>query len=96
MHSKTVSYSEDLYSEIMDNMTDYHQTGETVCGAEDPAVITIGTGLGAERPELAGFGTVRVIDRFVNPWKSDTLLVFSNVEITAEEYADYEAFQKGE
>ena len=90
MHSKTVDYSEELYAEVMENMTDYNQTGETVCGAADPAVISIGTELAVKHPELAGYSAVRVVDRYINPWNSATLLVFSNVEITPEEYADYE------
>lgn len=83
MSSKTVDYNATLYGQIMDNMADYHQTGETVCGAQDPAVITL-------REPVDGFTVVRVVDRYRNANASDTLLVFSNVEITEEEYADYD------
>jgi hypothetical protein len=91
MHSKTVDYSEDLYGKIMENMADYNQTGETVCGAQDPAVISLNEPL-AEFPE---FTMVRVVDRYINPWNSSTLLIFSNVAITDEEYTDYERFVYG-
>ncbi len=87
---KTLDYTPELFADIVDNQTDWHQTGETVCGAEDPAVINIGTEFGKKYPELAGLTVVRVIDRYVNPWKSDTLLEFSDREITATEYAQYE------
>ncbi len=80
--TKTVDYSEDLFNDAMENMADYHQTGETVCGAEDPAVIS----LRKELPGFEGFTVVRVTERYVNPWKSDTFLEFSNKELTTEEY----------
>jgi hypothetical protein len=87
---KTLTYTPELFADIMAEVLDYHQTGETVCGAEDPAVISLTNGFAVKHPELAGFGTVRVIDRYVNAWKSDTLLEFSNREITDEEYAQYD------
>lgn len=76
---KTVDYTPELFAEVMENMADYHQTAETVCGAEDPAVITL------TKP-MDGFTVVRVTNRYVNPWKSDTFLEFSNQEITDAEY----------
>lgn len=84
--TKTVEYSEDLFNDVMENMTDYHQTGETVCGAEDQAVISIGK----ELPGFEGYSVVRVTERYVNPWKSDTFLEFSNREVTPEEYARWD------
>lgn len=96
MNSKTVSYSEDLYSDVTDHMVDYHQLGETVCGAEDPAVITIVEGLGVDHPELEGFNTVRVTERYVNSGRSDTFLEFSNRDITDEEYALADIYLSGE
>lgn len=77
---KTVDYTPELFAEVMENMADYHQIAETVCGAEDPAVITL-------REPVDGFTVVRVINRYVNPWKSDTFLEFSNREVSAGEYA---------
>jgi hypothetical protein len=86
MHSKTVDYSADLYGKVMDNMADYHQTGETVCGAQDPAVITLREPVAG----VEGFTVVRVTERYVSPWQSDTFLEFSNDELTAEEYDRYD------
>ena len=86
----TLKHTPELYADVMDAMTDSHPIGETVCGAEDPAVISVSEELGRKHPELAGMTTVRVIDKYVNPWKSDTLLEFSTREITDEEYARYE------
>jgi hypothetical protein len=83
----TVDYSPELFSDAMEFQTDYLLLGETVCGAEDPAVIWLGEDFSAKHPEFKGFTVVRVIDRYVSPWKSDTLLEFSNREATAEEYA---------
>jgi hypothetical protein len=89
---KTVDYSPELYGKIMENMADYNQTGETVCGAQDPAVISLNEPL-AEFPD---YTVVRVEDRYVNPWKSDTVLVFSNEPLTDEEYDEYQTFVYGE
>lgn len=86
MESMTVEYSQELYSDIMKSMLDYWQLGETVCGAEDPAVITVSERLANKYPEFKGFTVVRVKERYVSPWKSDTFLEFSNREITGEEY----------
>ena len=83
---KTVPYSEELYSAVMESMLDYWQLGETVCGAQDPAVITVSEELGKQYPEFKGLSVVRVIDSYVSPWKSETTLEFSNTEITGTEY----------
>lgn len=88
--TKTVDYTRELFDDVMDNMVDYHQIGETVCGAEDPAVVSISEAFIDKYPEFKGFTTVRVIDQFVNPWKSDTVLEFSDRDITDAEYAQYE------
>lgn len=91
-----MNYTPELYADICDNILDYFQTGWTVCGAEDPAVITFSEELGEKHPELAGYTVVRVIDKYVSPWKSDTLLEFSNNDITDEEYALYEGVMEEE
>ena len=83
-------YDRDLFDDICDTAVDYHQTGWTVCGAEDPGVIILGPGFGEIHPALAGYTVVRVIDKYVNANKSDTLLEFSNRDITDEEYLLYE------
>lgn len=87
---KTVAYTPELFTDVVMHMLDYYQISETVCGSEDPAVITLTNGFAVKRPELAGYGVVRVTNRFVSPWKSDTFLEFSNDELTAEEYEWYE------
>lgn len=87
MERKTVAYTPELFSDVMESQIDYVQTGWTVCGAEDPAVITLGDEFTQKHTEFTGFTVVRVIDRYVSPWKSDTLLEFSNRETTDEEYA---------
>lgn len=94
MKSKTVDYSQELYVDVMVNMTDYHQTGWTVCGAQDPAVIHISNLSADKYPELTSYGVVRVIDRYMGPNRSETLLVFSNEAITPDEYARYEELQE--
>lgn len=88
--SETLSYTPELYADICASMADYFQTGWTVCGAEDPAVINLGQEFAEKHPELAKYTVVRVIDKYVSPWHSDTLLEFSNAEITDEEYLLYE------
>jgi len=88
--SEIFEYTPDMYGDITDCMLDYHQTGWTVCGAEDPAVITLSEAFGEIHPALAGYEVVRVIDKYVNPNKSDTLLEFSNRDMTDDEYERYE------
>ena len=90
MTPKTVDYTPELFAAVLEHQTDYWQTGWTVCGAEDPAVIALDDEFGDLHPILKGFTHVRVIDRYVSPWKSDTLLQFSNQEITDAEYALYD------
>ena len=90
----TVDYTPELFDDICDSALDYFQTGWTVCGAEDPAVISLGAEFWGKHPELAGYTTVRVIDKYVSPWKSDTLLEFSNEEMTDEEYGLYEGLME--
>lgn len=82
---ETVDYTAELFAKVMENMADYYQMGETVCGAEDPAVITL-------RKPMDGFTVVRVVNRFVNPWKSDTFLQFSNDELTDAEQELFDEF----
>lgn len=87
--SETWAYTSELFGDVMDGALDYFQTGWTVCGAEDPAVIYLPEGFGEKHPELAEYTVVRVIDQYVNPNKSDTLLEFSSEEMTDDEYALY-------
>jgi len=87
---ETWAYDSDLFGDVMDSAVDYHQTGWTVCGAEDPAVIVLSKKFGEMHPALAGYEIVRVIDKYVNPSKSDTLLEFSNRDMTDEEYRLYD------
>lgn len=84
---ETLDYTPALYSDICESMADYHMTGWTVCGAEDPAVIELGTEFGVKHPELSELTVVRVIDRYVSSTRSETLLEFSSVPITAQEQA---------
>lgn len=83
---ETVDYTAELFAKVMENMADYYQMGETVCGAEDPAVITL------TKP-VEGFETftvVRVTNRAVSAWKSDTFLQFSNDGLTDDEYRQFD------
>lgn len=84
-----MDYSPELFEAVMENMIDYYALGETVCGAEDPAVISVTDELGRLHPELAGLTTVRVTEKYVSAWKSDTFLEFSSQDITDDEYAQY-------
>ena len=90
MREETLDYDSDLFGDVMKYAGDYYQTGWTVCGAEDPAVIMLSAEFGEKHPALAGYTTVRVIDRYVGPNKSDTLLEFSNQSMTDDEYRLYE------
>lgn len=90
--SKTLDYTPSLFQDIIENFEDYFQLGWTVCGAQDPAVIYLGEGFGEKYPELKKYSIVRVIDKYLNEWSSDTLLEFSNKEMTDEEYKLYEEF----
>lgn len=84
--TKTLDYTPELFADVMADYLDYWQLGETVCGAEDAAVILLGDSFKTRRPELAQYSVCRVLDRYVSPWKSDTYLEFSNRDITGEEY----------
>jgi len=86
----TLDYTPELFTDISAHTLDYWQTGWTVCGAEDPAVIALDDEFGELHQEFQGFTIVRVIDRYVSPWKSDTLLEFSTREMTEEEYSLYD------
>lgn len=93
--SLTVDYNRELFGHLMDNVGDYFTTNYTVCGAEDPAVIYIND-VGDKYTELKGYSVVRVIDRFLNSWSSETLLEFSNEDITDKEYEMYEKLMEDE
>lgn len=80
-----LDYTKELFQDICEDMVGYHQTGYTVCGAEDPAVIVLGDRFGELHPELSEYSVVRVIDKYLNPWNSATLLEFSNRILTEEE-----------
>lgn len=82
-----LEHTQELYSDICESMADYHMTGWTVCGSEDPAVIELGPEFGAKHPELAQYTVVRVIDKYVNPSLSQTLLEFSSKPLTNQEQA---------
>lgn len=86
----TLEYNSELYGDIMDSLREYFQTGYTVCGAQDPAVVYLNNNFGRKQPSLAKYSVVRVIDRFLNEWSSETLLEFSNKDITDQEYKLYE------
>ena len=90
MEPVTWEYDRDTFDDVLEHALDYHQIGWTVCGAEDPAVISLGEKFFEIHPALTGFTTVRVIDKYVSPWKSDTLLEFSDRDITDEERKLYE------
>lgn len=94
--SKTLDYQGELWGDIMDNYADYFQTWWTVCGAQDPAVILLNEEFGKMYPSLAEYSVVRVIDRFLNEWNSETLLEFSNEEMTDAEYKLYEDLMEEE
>lgn len=87
---KTVDYDRQMFADIMTDPLDYLQTGETVCGAEDPAVIELSDTFKARYPKYAGYTVVRVIDRFVNANQSDTLFEFSNDPVSDADRAAYE------
>lgn len=87
---KTVDFNRQLFADIVSESLEYLQTGETVCGAEDPAVIELSDTFSDRYPEYTGYKRVRVIDKFVNANRSDTLLEFSNEPVTDGEYAAYE------
>lgn len=86
----TLDYTTDLWNDLMDNFEMYYQTGWTVCGAQDPAIIFPNEHFYKKYPELLGCPVVRVIDKYLNEWNSATLLEFSDKDMTDEEYAEYE------
>ena len=88
--SKTFDYNPEFYHDIMDCMADWYMTGYTVCGAQDMGVVYLNEEFGKMYPSLSKYSIVRVIDRFLNSWNSETLLEFSNEEITDAEYKLYE------
>ena len=94
--SKTFDYSPEFYHDIMDCMADWFQTGYTVCGAADMGVLYLNDEFGKMYPSLKQYSVVRVIDRFLNEWNSETLLEFSNEEITDAEYKLYEEIMEEE
>ena len=94
--SITVDYNPELFGHMMDNMGDYFMTGWTVCGAQDPAVVYLDDKFGEKYPTLSKYSVVRVIDRFLNEWSSETLLEFSNEDMTDQEYERYEEVMEEE
>lgn len=94
--SKTFDYNPEFYSNIMDCMADWFQTGYTVCGAADMGVLHLNDEFGKMYPSLKKYSVVRVIDRFLNEWNSETLLEFSNEDITDAEYKLYEEIMEEE
>lgn len=94
--SKTIDYNPDFYQDIMDCMGDYFMIGWTVCGAQDPAVVYLNDEFGKKYPTLKEYSVVRVIDRFLNSWSSETLLEFSNEDMTDAEYKMYEEVMEEE
>lgn len=96
MSQEVWDYDSDLLGDALDTSLDYVQLGWTVCGAEDPAFIALGKEFGEMHPALAGYEFVRVIDKYVNPNKSDTLLEFSNRDMTDEEFRLYEELREEE
>ena len=94
--SITYDYTPELYNDVMDCMADWHMTGWTVCGAADPGVVYLNEEFGKKYPSLSKYSVVRVIDRFLNEWSSETLLEFSNEDITDAEYKLYEEVMEEE
>ena len=94
--SKTFDYNPEFYNDIMDCMADWHMTGWTVCGAQDPAVVYLDDEFGKLYPTLKEYSVVRIIDRFLNSWSSETLLEFSNEDMTDAEYKLYEEVMEEE
>ena len=94
--SITVDYTPELYGKVMECMGDYFMTGWTVCGAQDPAVVYLDNEFGRLYPTLKEYSVVRVIDRFLNEWSSETLLEFSNEDMTDAEYKLYEEVMEEE
>ena len=94
--SITIEYTPELYQDICKDYGDYFQTGYTVFGALDPAFIYLGEDFGKRNPKLAEFRYVRIIDRFLNSWNSETLLEFSNEDVTDAEYKLYEEVMEEE
>jgi len=92
----TLDYTKELYEEICNSFTEYYQTGYTVCGAQDPAVIYLGEDFIRRHPQLKEYNVVRVIDKYLNEWNSATLLEFSNNDVTDEENEFYEKFEEEE
>lgn len=88
---KTVPFTHELFSDIVGDSDEYYQLGETVCGAEDPAVVTLSQRFRDDHPEYRDYTTVRIVDQYVGPNRSETLMEFSNTPITAKEYQYYEA-----
>lgn len=82
---ENIPYNSQIFNDICEDYADYRQTGFTVCGAEDPAVIYLGEEFKNKYPRLSKYGVVRVIDQYVNPWVSNTIFEFSNKDITDEE-----------
>ena len=92
----TVPYTAELYQDICESYLDYHQTDWTVCGAQDPAVIHLGSQFAVKHPEWAPYAIVRIKERYLNAWNSATLLEFSNEEMTDQEYDDFEKVMEEE
>lgn len=85
-----LDHTKELYNDICSNMLDYRQIGYTVCGSQDPAVIYLDDSFGEIYPELKKYRIVRVKEKFLNAWNSETFLEFSSDPMTNQEYDDYE------
>ena len=93
---ETIEYSKELYQDIMENNLQYLGIGHTVCGAEDPAIIYLGEEFKKKYPQFAKYKVVRVIDKYINSWRADTLLEFSNKTMTPKEQDLWYNFKKWE
>ena len=86
----TLNYTQELMTDIFDSNLEYYQTGFTVCGAEDPAVVYLGEAFKKKYPALKDYTVVRIVDTFISAWVSKTTIKFSNKKITKAEYKLYE------
>ena len=91
---KTVPFTHELFSDIVGDSDEYYQLGETVCGAEDPAVVTLSQRFRDDHPEYRDYTTVRIVNQFVNSNRSDTLLEFSSDPLTEVERRYHEEYME--
>lgn len=85
-----VDYDADIYHEAILCSNEVIITGYSVCAAQDPAVIVLGREFSEKYPQVSRYQFMRVINTPLNEWSTETVLEFSNEDVSDEEMRAYD------